>query len=97
MLYKLSSTPTLLCCGADKSRLQYNQFNGELQCLDCGNTYVIADVLKLHNKIEQLRELIWGYDIPSPTVPEYREHHESIQYILKATDEILREIERSAK
>ena len=37
-------------------------------------------------KIELLRELVWGEDIPSPACPEYREHHESIQKILKFID-----------
>lgn len=31
----------------------------------------------------KLDELITMEDIPSPTIPEYREHHESIQKILK--------------
>ena len=36
--------------------------------------------------IEDLKEIyeeIWGYDIPSPTVPEYREHHEQIQELMR--------------
>jgi len=37
-------------------------------------------------KILALRELVWMEDIPSPTVPEYVEHHESIQKILKYID-----------
>lgn len=37
-------------------------------------------------KVIQLRNLVWGYDIPSPTVPEYREHHEQIQSILNHID-----------
>lgn len=37
-------------------------------------------------KIEQLRHLVWEQDIPHPTTPEYREHHESIQKILKFID-----------
>lgn len=36
--------------------------------------------------IEDLRELVWGEDIPSPTIPEYVEHHESIQKILNYID-----------
>jgi len=34
-------------------------------------------------KINELWELVWGEDIPSPCCPEYKEHHESIQKILK--------------
>lgn len=37
-------------------------------------------------KIEELRELVYGFDIPSPTTPEYREHHKAIQEILKFID-----------
>lgn len=37
----------------------------------------------------KLRELVWFEDIASPTVPEYREHHESIQKILKAIDKLI--------
>ena len=39
-------------------------------------TTVLAD-------LEEIKEKVWGYDIPSPTVPEYREHHEQIQEILR--------------
>ena len=38
------------------------------------------------NKIDQLMELVWGEDIPSPTCPEYKEHHESIQKIIRFID-----------
>lgn len=47
---------------------------------------------ELMDKIERLRYLVWLEDIPSPTTPEYREHHESIQKILNYIDnEILKE------
>ena len=36
-----------------------------------------------------LRRVVWGYDIPSPTVPEYVEHHKQIQEILKLIDTII--------
>lgn len=38
-------------------------------------------------KVEDLRELVWGEDIPSPTCQEYVEHHCSIQKIMKFIDE----------
>lgn len=41
---------------------------------------------EIRAKIEQLRELVWMEDIPSPCCPEYVEHHESIQKILKFID-----------
>lgn len=43
----------------------------------------------LKEKIEDLRYLVWLEDIPSPKCPEYIEHHESIQKILKFIDEEL--------
>lgn len=40
--------------------------------------------------VKNLRFQIWLKDIPHPgNVPEYIEHHESIQDILKFTDEVL--------
>lgn len=44
---------------------------------------------ELRVQLEELRDIIWGEDIPSSTCPEYREHHESIQKILKKLDVIL--------
>ena len=47
---------------------------------------------KMRKKLLELRELVWGEDIPSPVCPEYIEHHESIQKILNFIDnELLRE------
>ena len=36
-----------------------------------------------------LRDLIWGYDIMHPTIPEYIEWHKKIQHILEEFDKIL--------
>lgn len=49
----------------------------------------IAKEIIVHvvSKVKELRELVWGEDIPSPCCPEYREHHESIQKILKFIDD----------
>ena len=33
--------------------------------------------------LRAIEHKVWEYDIPSPTVPEYREHHEACQDILK--------------
>jgi hypothetical protein len=49
----------------------------------------IDDPKALKKKLEELRELIWMEDIPSPTTPEYIEHHKSIQKILKFINEEL--------
>lgn len=36
--------------------------------------------------IGELRDLVWGKDIPSPTTPEYEEHHRDMQEILSFID-----------
>jgi hypothetical protein len=46
----------------------------------------------IYAKLIELRELVWMQDIPSPTIPEYREHHESIQKILNALDRLIDEM-----
>lgn len=43
----------------------------------------------LAKKLADLKAKIWGYDIPSPSCPEYREHHEQIQDILTDMDDII--------
>ena len=39
--------------------------------------------------LSELRNLTWGYAIPSPTVPEYIELHRIIQDILVRIDNII--------
>lgn len=33
--------------------------------------------------LERIYDALWDVDIPSPTVPEYVEHHEEIQMLMK--------------
>ena len=33
--------------------------------------------------LKEIKDELWGYDIPSPSVPEYREHHQQIQALMK--------------
>ena len=40
-----------------------------------------------------IQEAVWGIDIPSPTVPEYREHHEQCQELLALIDKKIKEVE----
>ena len=40
-------------------------------------------------KLYALRELVNDEDIPHPTVPEYKEHHASIQKILHVIDDMI--------
>lgn len=42
--------------------------------------------------LEDIRSEIWGYDIPSPTVPEYVEHHNQMQALLKLIDAKIKEV-----
>ena len=44
--------------------------------------------------LEQIRYALWEIDIPSPTVPEYIEHHEQVQSVMKRIDEIREKMER---
>lgn len=46
---------------------------------------------ELLKKLYDLRELVWGLDIPSPRCPEYVEHHDDIQKILQFIDKELLE------
>lgn len=32
--------------------------------------------------LKEIQNAIWEVDIPSPTVPEYREHHEQMQMLM---------------
>lgn len=43
--------------------------------------------------IKEIREMCWGFDIPSPCCPEYREHHEQMQALLKLCDKWLKKLE----
>ncbi len=43
----------------------------------------------LQDEVWRLRDLVWGKDIPSPKIPEYAEHHEAIQEILRFIDDKL--------
>jgi hypothetical protein len=48
----------------------------------------------LIEKIKELRKIVWLSDIPSPTIPEYRELHEKMQnIIIFIDDELLKESE----
>ena len=43
--------------------------------------------------LEEMYEEIWLTDIPSPTVPEYVEHHEQIQGLLRFVREKREELD----
>lgn len=47
--------------------------------------------------IKEIREMCWGFDIPSPCCPEYREHHEQMQALLKLCDKWLKKLEEETE
>lgn len=51
---------------------------------------VQAVLVDLHNKI-------WDVDIPSPTVPEYIEHHEQMQELMNTVREMLLFVEKESR
>ncbi len=42
--------------------------------------------------LEEICYALWEIDIPSPTVPEYIEHHEQVQSVLKLAEKWGREL-----
>ena len=50
----------------------------------------MADMIRRDTAIDELERIrykLWEIDIPSPTVPEYIEHHEQVQSVMKAVTE----------
>lgn len=47
--------------------------------------------------LQDINHALWEIDIPSPTVPEYIEHHEQIQRVMKLVSEKLEAIREDAK
>ncbi len=42
--------------------------------------------------LDEVRHALWEIDIPSPTVPEYVEHHEQVQSVWKLLDKKQKEL-----
>lgn len=42
--------------------------------------------------IKEIRDKIWDVDIPSPTVPEYIEHHQQMVHLMNECDNKLHEL-----
>lgn len=47
--------------------------------------------------LQDINHALWEIDIPSPTVPEYIEHHEQVQRVMKLVEEKLDAIREDAK
>jgi len=58
-----------------------------LNALDCISRQTAIDALKA------IRYGLWEIDIPSPTVPEYVEHHEQIKNMMEITDGWIKKLE----
>lgn len=43
--------------------------------------------------LEEISYALWEIDIPSPTVPEYIEHHEGVQSVMEVADRWARKIQ----
>lgn len=46
--------------------------------------YIDSD--KVNAALDRIRDEVWLHDIPSPTVPEYIEHHETMQRLMIVVD-----------
>lgn len=46
-------------------------------------------MIDIIQELKDLRYEVWLRDIPSPTVPEYQEHHRDIQDILAQIDRLI--------
>lgn len=44
------------------------------------------------NALNSIYNALWEIDIPSPTVPEYVEHHEGVQKVMKVVMDKMEEI-----
>lgn len=47
--------------------------------------------------LQDINHALWEIDVPSPTVPEYIEHHEQIQRVMKLVNEKLGAIREDAE
>lgn len=46
--------------------------------------------------LQEVWQAVWNVDIPSPTVPEYVEHHQQMQEILALIDKRIKEMKDEA-
>lgn len=43
----------------------------------------LINIQAVIDDLNEIHERLWEVDIPHPTVPEYREHHEQIQKLME--------------
>ena len=58
---------------------------------DYGSDYITRQAAL--EALEQIRYALWGIDIPHSTVPEYIEHHRSVQDVMERVDVIRKKME----
>lgn len=51
-------------------------------------------MIDINKELDHLRYFVWLRDIPSPSCPEYVEHHEDIKAILWEIDELRAKVKR---
>jgi len=56
--------------------------------------YIEAD--RAIDALKAIRYGLWEIDIPSPTVPEYIEHHEQIKNMMEITDGWIKKLEEQS-
>lgn len=57
----------------------------------------MSNVIKKQTALNALRDIymrLWEIDIPSHTVPEYVEHHEQVQELMRRTNEWIEKIQK---
>lgn len=57
----------------------------------------MSNVIKKQTALNALRDIymsLWDIDIPSPTVPEYVEHHAQVQALMRRTNEWIEKIQK---
>ena len=63
--------------------------NDKVKCMPEDNTISRQAAIDV---LDEIRYALWEIDIPSPTVPEYVEHHEQVQSVWKLLDKKQKEL-----
>jgi len=79
-----------------------NQVYNDSTRLDTLSNMIDEMALEKENKydmaieaIHDIKEKVWEIDIPSPTIPEYIEHHEQVKSVLKVIYNWLTKLEEA--
>ena len=79
-----------------------NQVYNDSSRLDSLSNMIDEMALEKENKydmaikaIHDIKEKVWEIDIPSPTIPEYVEHHEQVKSVLKVIYNWLTKLEEA--